>query len=292
MAEIKRNRIIRPSTRNESSKSYKVTTRNVTSDDILIVNVSHESKPFKKSFRFKGRDVANRKSISFRVNDHGSGFDITWSGASPINTRAFSLENRLSSKQSPSVKLKSKGQPTKSLTQFSKTLINEKHFRNLSSISELNKMVKGVYCIRIKDASSLPTPFNTLLKERKHNIIYIGIAKQDLRKRLKQELHAKGHGTFFRSIGAILGFRPPKGSLMTMKNKRNYKFSKADQEQIIRWANQNLTVNWAETNYNLEKIETKLIEQYLPLLNISKNPASLKELSELRSLCVQIANNQ
>ena len=41
---------------------------------------------------------------------------------------------------------------------------------------------------------------------------------KDLNKRmLKQELRSKGHGTFFRSIGAVLGFRPDKGSLNIKK---------------------------------------------------------------------------
>lgn len=50
MAEIVRNRTIRPSTRLEESKSYKVDTGKVSRDDILVVNIGHESEPFRKSF--------------------------------------------------------------------------------------------------------------------------------------------------------------------------------------------------------------------------------------------------
>lgn len=58
------------------------------SGDTLTVNIDHEAKPFKKSFRFKGSDVVNRDSISFRANDFGTHIDISWSGAQPNGTTA------------------------------------------------------------------------------------------------------------------------------------------------------------------------------------------------------------
>jgi hypothetical protein len=138
----------------------------------------------------------------------------------------------------------------------------------------------------------LPDPFKTVLRNRGHNIIYIGIATGCLNKRfLKQELRASGHGTFFRSIGAVLGFKPPKGSLLEKSNKRNYKFSKADTDKIIQWINNNLVVNWVGYDGDFDVIETNLIEKHEPLLNLAKNPAALKELSELRAECVRIANS-
>lgn len=86
MTEITRNRTIRPSTRLEKSKSYKIDTKTVSRGDILVVNIDHETKPFRKTFKFNGSDVANRDSISFRVNDFGTSIDISWSGATPIGT--------------------------------------------------------------------------------------------------------------------------------------------------------------------------------------------------------------
>lgn len=85
MPEIIRSRTIRPSTRLEKSKSYKIDTSNVIGSDTLIVNIAHESKPFKKSFKFSGSSVAGKNSISFRVNDYGTHIDISWSGAQPIS---------------------------------------------------------------------------------------------------------------------------------------------------------------------------------------------------------------
>ena len=85
--------------------------------------------------------------------------------------------------------------------------MNLKDFKNCSSIDNLVPNSPGIYCLKIKDINSLPKEFAKILSERNHNIIYIGIASKSLKKRfLDQELRAKGHGTFFRSIGAILGF--------------------------------------------------------------------------------------
>jgi hypothetical protein len=83
MTEIKRNRTIRPSSRLEKSKSYKIDTKSVSRDDILIVNIDHESKPFHRTYKFIGSDLAQKNSISFRVNDYGTHIDISWSGANP-----------------------------------------------------------------------------------------------------------------------------------------------------------------------------------------------------------------
>src|SRR5690606_34358520 len=84
MTEIIRNRTIRPSTRLEKSQSYKIDTKTVSHFDILVVNIDHETKPFSKSYKFNGSDVAHKDSISFRVNDYGTSIDISWSGATPI----------------------------------------------------------------------------------------------------------------------------------------------------------------------------------------------------------------
>lgn len=89
MKEIIRNRTIRPSTRLETSKSYKIDTKIVTRGDILVVNIVHESKPFQKTYKFNGSDVAQKDSISFRVNDFGTSIEITWSGAMPIGYTAI-----------------------------------------------------------------------------------------------------------------------------------------------------------------------------------------------------------
>jgi hypothetical protein len=176
-------------------------------------------------------------------------------------------------------------------SQLDKILMNEKNFKSAGSIDNLVPQHSGLYCIRISDINKLPKPFNTFLADRQHSIIYIGIATESLNKRfLNQELRANGHGTFFRSIGAVLGHRPPKGSLTTKANKRNYKFSPTDEQKIIKWINNNLQVNWVEFSGDFENLETGLITKYRPLINLAKNPSALQLLSDLRKECVQIAN--
>lgn len=176
-------------------------------------------------------------------------------------------------------------------SQLEKMLMNEKNFKSACSVEHLVPHNPGLYCIRISDVNELPEPFNTFLTDRKHDIIYIGIATESLNKRfLNQELRANGHGTFFRSIGALLGHRPPTGSLASKKNKRNYKFAAADEQKIIDWINSNLKVSWIEFSGDFETLESELINKYRPLINIAKNPSAIKELSDLRKICVQIAN--
>ncbi|MDE3234503.1 MAG: hypothetical protein KGO81_01020 [Bacteroidota bacterium] len=176
-------------------------------------------------------------------------------------------------------------------SQLDKILMNENNFKSASIIDNLVPHNAGLYCIRISDINKLPKPFSSYLADRQHNIIYIGIATESLSRRfLNQELRANGHGTFFRSIGAVLGHRPLKGSLITKANKRNYKFSPTDEQKIIKWINDNLKVNWVDFNGDLESLETELITKYRPLINLAKNPSALQLLSDLRKECVQIAN--
>lgn len=183
-------------------------------------------------------------------------------------------------------------QTSNETTHIEKRLMNKKLFKSVSTIDTLVPDYSGLYCIRINEPNKLPKPFNSHLKDRKHDIIYVGVATQSLSKRfLNQELRANGHGTFFRSIGAVLGYRPEKGSLMSKKNKRNYTFKESDELKIIEWINHNLKVNWVEYDGSLEELETELIRNHLPLFNIAKNPSALNELKELRAECVRIANS-
>jgi hypothetical protein len=72
------------------------------------------------------------------------------------------------------------------------------------------------------------------------------------------------------------------GSLLHPKNKNNYKFSLADQNQIIQWISTHLLVNWVTFDGDFENTETMLILKHLPLTNAAKNPAKLSELAALR----------
>lgn len=171
-------------------------------------------------------------------------------------------------------------------------LMDSSKFRSVKQLDSLDiPNVFGIYVIKIRDIKKLPQVFRKVLQERKHNILYIGISKDSLRKRLwGDELHLKGPGTFFRSLGAVLGYLPESGSLKERENKRNYKFSEHDSAEIIGWIEDNLEVNFVAHSDNLEEIERSLIVKYLPLLNLDKNPAKLDELVRLRRRCEAVAN--
>jgi hypothetical protein len=170
-------------------------------------------------------------------------------------------------------------------------LINEKHFKSAGVIDDLVPNHSGQYCDRGIDIVDLPLPYREAILTRNHNIMYIGIATKSLKTRfLGQELRAKGHGTLFRSIGAMLGYLPTKGSLVGKVNCRNFKFSIDNSRQIIEWINKNLIVNWIAFEGDFEALETTLIAQYRPLLNIDKNPEALALLRHARAECVRIAN--
>ena len=63
MSTIYRNRTIRPSSRLETSVSYKINTEKVTTNDTLVITINHESENFHKEFSFSGEKVANRSSM-------------------------------------------------------------------------------------------------------------------------------------------------------------------------------------------------------------------------------------
>ncbi len=85
MPEIIRNRTIRPSTRLATSVNYRIHLDGLSPNDTLVVNISHESRPWRKTFRFNGREVLKRKSLGFKVSEEGNRILIHWTSTQPIN---------------------------------------------------------------------------------------------------------------------------------------------------------------------------------------------------------------
>lgn len=91
MAIIKRNRTLRPSSR-EPQSTYKIDTSKVGIDDTLYVTITHEDNAeFKKVYIFDGKDLVDKNSIHFSYDEEC----IKWLGnltyrkldVSEINTR-------------------------------------------------------------------------------------------------------------------------------------------------------------------------------------------------------------
>lgn len=201
------------------------------------------------------------------------------------------VERQIRTKKPPPKKATSKA--VTSFTSLANKLMDKSNFKSAGKVDSEVPENPGLYCIRIKSPSALPEVFEKELRQREHNIIYIGKASRSLNRRfLNQELRARGHGTFFRSIGCVLGYKPPKGSLVNKKNKNNFKFRPEDEIKIIRWINENLIVNWIEYDREVIAIESGLILRYKPLLNLDGNPYALVRLRTLRSVCKQIANSE
>ena len=120
-------------------------------------------------------------------------------------------------------------------------------------------------------------------------LIYIGKGERTIHKRLLEECYGLGNGTFFRGIGALLNFKPEKGSLIGKKNQKNYRFSKSDRNEIVNWMHSNLDLNFVELEDKIDAVEKKLIALHCPILNTTHNPCKSKTLASLRKSCRQYA---
>lgn len=170
------------------------------------------------------------------------------------------------------------------------TLFKDRNFQLVGDAINAVPDRPGVYAIRVIEFGVLPEPFRAYAEERNDQLIYVGEAKGSLRTRLGQELWAKGHGTFFRSIGAVIGHRPLPGSLAGKVNKSNCTFAPEDEAAIVRWINRNLEVSWLVLDGAVHDTEVRLIQEFGPLLNLSGNPRKLPELSTVREECRRIAS--
>ncbi len=163
-------------------------------------------------------------------------------------------------------------------------------FKSVSSLSaDAIPNESGIYCIKLRENSTLPSKYGKIREDR---IIYIGIASKSLRERLwEEELNHKRAATFFRSIGAMLDYLPPKGSLYGKKT-RNYKFSLEDTDKIRKWMRHSLRANYIKVKETeIISIEDALIKKYTPLVNISKNPKASEELKKDRLHCIDYAKS-
>lgn len=170
-------------------------------------------------------------------------------------------------------------------------LLDVQNFKRVCDLREsLVPVCPGLYAIQIIDLNHLPEVFSQKLKAEGENLIYIGKASKSLRKRLwKQELHAQGHGTFFRSIGAVLGYLPERGSLKDKANQNNFTFKEADEEKIIAWISQNLSINYVPCPPECIALESQMIAEKCPIMNLQNNPCPFEPLKLLRQKCKEVA---
>lgn len=67
MATIEKSRVIRPSTRKETSDSYKIDLSRKQENDDVCVTITHESdRKLEKKYRFSAKQLQGKKSIHFK----------------------------------------------------------------------------------------------------------------------------------------------------------------------------------------------------------------------------------
>ncbi len=147
----------------------------------------------------------------------------------------------------------------------------------------------GIYFLRAikKETIELPDELKDILRQADHDIIYIGKGK-NLRRRLNQEIRGSGHGTFFRSLGAVLNLMPKAGCLIGRQN-TNYVFKPPDKDKIIKWIEKNTKVSWIPVNRQLDEREKRLIRCLRPLFNINHNPDPPEHIKNKRRDCIEFA---
>ncbi len=185
------------------------------------------------------------------------------------------------------------GNSSKAISKDSAWLTTHGDAQKSTAIPRAAKVVPGepgLYAIFIDQAASLPEPFRSVLSTRKTRLIYVGKADNLSSRLIGQDLRHEQPSTFFRGIGAVLGYRPPVGSLRGKSNQNNYRFSATDTQGVIEWIDAHLSVNAVALSQGEPgRYEPEVIRQLTPLLNTAHNPEALRELAELRAECRRIA---
>ena len=147
----------------------------------------------------------------------------------------------------------------------------------------------GLYCIQLENgADDFQPPFDEIFRQRRDSLLYIGKAKGrgGLRRRLfDNELRNRGAGTFFRSLGVVLGHCE---QVKPLRLGRNFSFENAS--EIADWIRANLWVSWRVFQVEeIDAIEQELIRRRSPMLNIMHNPQATEALRHGRRDCVRRA---
>lgn len=137
----------------------------------------------------------------------------------------------------------------------------------------------------------------------KHQIIYIGKTETSQEKRDAKTHFTSGKtgsSTVRKSIGSILcaqeNLKPiPRNDSDYAKGRfSHFKFDNPSEIKITDWMENNLALSFYEypkTKQEIEDLETEIINELVPILNISKNPknAFRDTLQQLRKNCATIA---
>lgn len=149
----------------------------------------------------------------------------------------------------------------------------------------------GLYSIFVDDPRLLPASFRLALESRGSRLLYIGCSEASVAERLLQEdCEHRRASTFFRGIGAVLGYRPKLGSLRGKSNQNNYRFGTGDTKKIVAWIREHISVCAVPVSLEiLARLERDVIAELRPILNTTYNPEAFQVLADLREECRRIA---
>lgn len=148
----------------------------------------------------------------------------------------------------------------------------------------------GIYMICIKNKAIITGKMLSAIYQEvdEFPIIYIGISKiQGLRNR-DYKNHFNGtarNSTLRKSLGSLFGWRADR----IYYNGGRYRFNTTREQELSNWMSNNLIMTyWFDLNTEIGILETKLINELDPPLNISKNKSLInesfrKDLKKLRS---------
>lgn len=149
--------------------------------------------------------------------------------------------------------------------------------------------VIGVYAIFAKTEDCLPG-----IDLPPSGLVYIGLSS-DLKKRNHFKVKNSGFHSPRRSLGAILRTQLnlsviPRGSGASETNYRNFRFAEEGEELLTRWMRSNLEYAIYPYDGDVDQLETRLIRENEPPLNLTKwrNPQKSK-IQALREECKKLA---
>ena len=158
----------------------------------------------------------------------------------------------------------------------------------------------GIYAILLRPGSSMPkskneisyTPCIIKYQGEEYELIYVGISDTGLYERdYKKHFNGTaGSSTLRKSLGSLMGLKKTyrsKKEAQKVSGSIKTKFVDTDEEKLSEWMNNNLLLLFKATS-NRDKIETEMIAELNPPLNIQKNNNSVnadyrKMLSSLRN---------
>ncbi len=148
-----------------------------------------------------------------------------------------------------------------------------------------DRAAPGVYAIFVKDRTCLPG-----VDLPSSGLLYIGLSS-DLAKRNHFKARDSGFHSPRRSIGAILKTSlnltaVPRGRGRSETNYRNFRFTEDGEERLTDWMRSNLEYSIYPYDGDVAQLETQLIRDNEPPLNLTKwrNPQK-RSIQALRDSC-------